>query len=75
MAEEVASEVLALSKMDWNNDALYNHLPVTITYAKTSPRPCADSPASPVDRFQFGTSCSSDTVLAGGVARNASSSA
>ena len=33
-AEEVASEVLALSKMDWNNDALYNHLPVTIAYAQ-----------------------------------------
>ena len=33
-AEEVAAEVLALSKMDWNNDALYNHIPVTIAYAK-----------------------------------------
>ena len=26
-------EVLALSKMDWNNDALYDRLPVTISFA------------------------------------------
>lgn len=32
-AEEVASEVLALSKMDWNNDGLYNIAPVTLAYA------------------------------------------
>ena len=29
-----AIEALALSKMDWNNDALYNHIPVTIGYAR-----------------------------------------
>jgi hypothetical protein len=34
-AEEVAGEVLALSKMDWNNDGLYNHVPVTLAYAST----------------------------------------
>lgn len=27
-------EVLGLTKMDWNNDALYNRMPVTIDYAK-----------------------------------------
>ncbi len=32
-AEEVAGEVLALSKMDWNNDGLYNVGPVTLAYA------------------------------------------
>lgn len=32
-AEEVAGEVLALSKMDWNNDGLYNIGPVTLAYA------------------------------------------
>jgi hypothetical protein len=32
-AEEVASDVLALSKMDWNNDGLYNRDPVTLAYA------------------------------------------
>lgn len=31
--EEVAGEVLALSKMDWNNDGLYNIGPVTLAYA------------------------------------------
>jgi hypothetical protein len=32
-AEEVAADVLALSKMDWNNDGLYNRGPVTLAYA------------------------------------------
>jgi len=31
--EESAAQVLALSKMDWNNDALYDRLPCTIGYA------------------------------------------
>ncbi len=30
----VAAQVLALSKMDWNNDSLYDGLPCTIRYAK-----------------------------------------
>jgi len=30
--------VLGLSKMDWNNDALYDLLPVTIGYAKVLAR-------------------------------------
>jgi hypothetical protein len=29
----IASQVLALSKMDWNNDSLYDRLPCTIRYA------------------------------------------
>jgi len=37
-ATEVASDVLALSKMNWNNDALYDEIPVTISYAKTLAR-------------------------------------
>jgi hypothetical protein len=32
--DETAAAALALSKMDWNNDALYDLLPVTIGYAK-----------------------------------------
>lgn len=31
--DEVATQVLALSKMDWNNDALYDGLPCTLRYA------------------------------------------
>lgn len=32
--DESAFAILALSKMDWNNDALYDPLPVTLEYAK-----------------------------------------
>ena len=31
--DQVCWEVLGLSKMDWNNDSLYNRLPVTLSYA------------------------------------------
>jgi hypothetical protein len=30
----IAHEALALSKMDWNNDALYDPVPVSIRYSK-----------------------------------------
>ena len=30
--ERTAHDVLALTKMDWNNDALYDPVPVTIRY-------------------------------------------
>ena len=36
--DDTARAVLALSKMDWNNDALYDPLPVTIGYAKVLAR-------------------------------------
>jgi len=36
--DETAWAILALSKMDWNNDALYNPLPVTLEYAKVLSR-------------------------------------
>jgi hypothetical protein len=36
--DETATAALALSKMDWNNDALYDHLPVTMAYAKVLAR-------------------------------------
>lgn len=36
--ERTAADVLALSKMDWNNDALYDPLPVTIRYSQTLSR-------------------------------------
>jgi hypothetical protein len=31
---EPAAQILALSKMDWNTDALYGGLPATVTYAQ-----------------------------------------
>jgi|SRR5581483_10815896 len=36
--DESSSAILALSKMDWNNDALYDPLPVTLEYAKVLAR-------------------------------------
>ena len=35
---DTSNAILALSKMDWNNDAIYNPIPVTIGYAKTLAR-------------------------------------
>jgi hypothetical protein len=36
--DDTVRSVLALSKMDWNNDALYDPLPVTLGYAKVLAR-------------------------------------
>jgi hypothetical protein len=36
--DDTARAVLALSKMDWNNDNLYDPLPVTMSYAKVLAR-------------------------------------
>ncbi|MBB2780283.1 UNVERIFIED_ORG: hypothetical protein GGE55_001665 [Rhizobium esperanzae] len=36
--DDTARAALALSKMNWNNDALYDHLPVTMSYAKVLAR-------------------------------------
>lgn len=36
--DETARAALALSKMDWNNDALYDPLPVTLSYAQVLAR-------------------------------------
>ncbi len=36
--ERTAHDVLALTKMDWNNDALYDPVPVTIRYSQTLAR-------------------------------------
>jgi hypothetical protein len=36
--ERTGNDVLALTKMDWNNDALYDPLPVTIKYSQTLAR-------------------------------------
>lgn len=36
--DDTARAILALSKMDWNNDALYDPLPMTLGYAKVLAR-------------------------------------
>ena len=43
--DTIAAEVIALSKMDWNNDALYGPLPVTVRYAQRLARTIANVPA------------------------------
>lgn len=42
--ELAAAEVLALSKMDWNNDALYDPVPVTVRYSQVLARTIANVP-------------------------------
>jgi hypothetical protein len=42
---DIAAQVLALSKLDWNNDALYDSLPVTLRYAQTLARTIKHIPA------------------------------
>ena len=42
--ELAANEALALSKMDWNNDALYDPVPVTIQYSKRLAQTVANVP-------------------------------
>jgi hypothetical protein len=43
--ELAALEALALTKMDWNNDALYDPLPVTIQYSRRLARSIASIPS------------------------------
>jgi hypothetical protein len=42
---DIAAQVLALSKLDWNNDALYDSLPVTLRYAQALARTIKHIPA------------------------------
>ncbi len=51
--ELIASEILALTKMDWNNDALYNHEPVTISYSQRLARIIANVPDLPRKEFPY----------------------
>lgn len=51
--DETASATLALSKMDWNNDSLYDPLPVTMGYAKVLARVIKRMPGLGVTPYQF----------------------
>jgi hypothetical protein len=51
--DDSAYAVLALSKMDWNNDALYDPLPVTIGYAKVLARVVKRMPGLGSAPYQF----------------------
>jgi len=51
--DDTARAALALSKMNWNNDALYDPLPVTMSYAKVLARVVKRMPALGSAPYQF----------------------
>lgn len=51
--ELVASEALALTKMDWNNDALYDPVPVSIGYSQRLARTIANVPTLPRQVYPY----------------------
>ncbi len=51
--DEPCHAVLGLSKMNWNNDALYDRLPVTMAYAQVLARVIKRMPRLLPDAYQF----------------------
>ncbi|MFV8668040.1 argonaute/piwi family protein [Ralstonia pseudosolanacearum] len=51
--EIAALETLALTKMDWNNDALYDPVPVTIRYSQRLARTIANVPELPGNSYPY----------------------
>lgn len=51
--ETVALEALALTKMDWNNDALYDPVPVSIRYSQKLARTIANVPELPGKTYPY----------------------
>ena len=51
--ELIASEALALTKMDWNNDALYDPVPVSIRYSQRLARTIANVPDLPGNVYPY----------------------
>lgn len=51
--EVVAHEALALTKMDWNNDALYDPFPVSIRYSQRLARTIANVPDLPGKAYPY----------------------
>lgn len=51
--ELTALEALALTKMDWNNDALYDPVPVTIRYSQRLARTIANVPELPGHAYPY----------------------
>ena len=51
--DESAQAILGLTKMNWNNDALYDHLPVTLSYAKVLARVIKHLPQLQRIPYQF----------------------
>lgn len=51
--DDTARAILGLSKMNWNNDALYDPLPVTLSYAQTVARVVKRMPLLGTSPYQF----------------------
>lgn len=51
--DQAARDVLGLTKMDWNNDALYDRLPVTMAYAAILARTIKRMPELAPRPYQF----------------------
>ena len=51
--DDTAQAILGLSKMNWNNDALYDQLPVTMSYAKVLSRVVKRIPQLRRSPYQF----------------------
>ena len=51
--ELTAHEALALTKMDWNNDALYDRVPVSIRYSQGLTRTIANVPDLPRNVYPY----------------------
>lgn len=49
----LALEAMALAKMDWNNDALYDPLPVTIMYSQRLARTISNVPSLPSHSYPY----------------------
>jgi hypothetical protein len=51
--ELIAHEALAMTKMDWNNDALYDPVPVSIRYSQRLARTIANVPDLPGNVYPY----------------------
>ena len=51
--EIAAADVLALSKLDWNNDAPFDPLPVTVAYSQRLARMTGHVPELPDSVYQY----------------------
>jgi hypothetical protein len=51
--DEPCRALLSLSKMNWNNDSLYDRLPVTMAYAQVLAQVIKRMPRLPSDAYQF----------------------
>ncbi len=51
--ECTALEAIALTKMDWNNDALYDPVPVTIRYSQTLAQTISNVPSLPRREYPY----------------------